>query len=80
MTTIAEQLHAEGRLEGKVEGKVEGEALATARSILRILRARGLPVTASAERQIKACTALPTLERWLDRALVEASVEAVLRT
>ncbi len=75
MTTIAEQLHAEGRL----EGRLEGEALATARSVIRILRSRGLAVSTEAERQIKACTDLPTLERWLDRALVEASVEAVLR-
>ena len=81
MTTIAEQLHSQGRSEGRAqgrsEGRSEGRAEGAARLLLRALRSRGLVVNAEAEQRIRACTELSTLERWLDRALVASSVDEV---
>jgi hypothetical protein len=64
----------QGRKEGHAEGRAQGEADA----VLRVLRARGLQVTAEQEARIRACTELPTLEAWLDRAVAVSSVDELL--
>ena len=57
MTTIAEQLRAEGHIEGKLEGKLE--------SIMMLLRGRQLIVTDEQRARIESCTDPDTLDRWL---------------
>ncbi len=94
MSTIAEQLHAEGRArgklegkaegklegkaEGKLEGKAEGKVEGKAESLLLILHARGLGLGRETEERIRSCRDLETLERWLRRAAVESSVDAIV--
>jgi hypothetical protein len=63
-----------GRAEGEAKGRAEGEAEA----VLRVLRARGLQVTADQEARIRACSDLPTLESWLDRAVTVTSADELL--
>lgn len=61
---------AEGRDEGRDEGRVEGEA----KSVLRVLAARGIEVPEEARARISACADLRQLDAWLDRASVATSV------
>ena len=63
------------RSRGKAEGKVEGKAEGMAASILRVLDRRGLDVDQESAERIGACEDSETLGRWLDKALVVASVE-----
>lgn len=56
----------------------EGEAKGEAKAVMRILQHRGLTVTDEQQRQILSCTDLPTLDRWLDRVLLVASVDELL--
>jgi len=51
--------------EGKAEGKAEG--------ILKILAKRGISLSDDRRRYILACSDLPTLDRWFDRALTVAT-------
>ncbi len=76
---IAELLEAEGRALGKAEGKAEGKAAGEARALLRVFAARGLVLTDTHRVRIESCTDLATLDRWLERAVTAASVEAALR-
>lgn len=64
---------AAGRAEGKAEGKVEGKA----ESLLTILEARGIAVTAQQRRRILATTKPALLNRWLRRAVTAASLDEV---
>lgn len=50
---------------GRAEGRAEGEA----RSVLRVLAARGVPVTEEHQARILACTDVAVLERWITRAV-----------
>lgn len=56
---------------GIIEGKAEGEAEAT----LRVLRGRGISVSAEAEERIRSCTDLDILATWIDRALKVHTVD-----
>jgi len=60
---------------GKAEGEAEGEAKGKAEALMMILRRRGMAITNDQQRQAIACTDLPTLDRWLDRAFSVASVD-----
>lgn len=53
---------------GAAEGKAEGKAEALAESVLAVLEARGLPVPAAAEAQIRATRDLSSLQTLLRRA------------
>jgi len=53
------------------QGKAEGEA----KALIEILKRRGMTVTDEQQRQIVACTDLPTLDRWLDRAFSVTAVD-----
>lgn len=67
---------AEGKLEGKAEGRVEGRSEALAQTLLRQLGKRfGAPSPQLAARIATAPAA--DLERWLDRILDAATLEAV---
>jgi hypothetical protein len=71
---------AVGLAKGEATGLVKGRAEGIAASLLAILTARGLEVNPEARARIQACQDVPTLERWLARALTAASVEEVLAT
>jgi hypothetical protein len=53
----------------KAEGKAEGRA----ESILKILEARGLPVSEAQRREVLGCRDLGQLDRWLLRAALASS-------
>jgi len=63
------------RTEGKLEGKTEGKAEA----LLAILTARGLAPTESQRQRVLAAPNR-TLDQWLEKALLCASVHALLET
>ncbi|MEZ4295113.1 MAG: Uma2 family endonuclease [Polyangiaceae bacterium] len=67
--------HQQGKVEGKVEGKIEGKI----ESLLAILSARGLAVTAKDEKKIRAAKDNAVLDRWIRRAVTAASAGEILR-
>jgi hypothetical protein len=64
----------EGRAEGRAQGRAEGEA----RMILRVLRARGVPVPIAVRRQILSCSDPGTLAAWGERAATATSIDDVV--
>jgi hypothetical protein len=60
------------------EGRTEGEAIARARAVLTALRVRGITVPDAAGERILAEKDPERLERWLERAILAASVAEVL--
>jgi hypothetical protein len=66
---------AKGKAEGEAKGKAEGKANGKAEAVIRIFARRGLQVTDTQRAQILATTDLPTLDRWIDRAL-DATIAA----
>ncbi|WP_437308179.1 hypothetical protein [Sorangium sp. So ce388] len=72
------KLRAEERKEGRTEGRTEGRAEEAARAVLTVLRARGIAVPDAARERILAEKDPETLERWLERASVAASLAEVL--
>ncbi|MFJ3585907.1 hypothetical protein ACIPPS_27280 [Streptomyces sp. NPDC090127] len=54
-----------------LKGKAEGEA----KSVLRVLTARGVDVPEATAQRILECTETETLDRWLDRAVTAERVE-----
>jgi hypothetical protein len=75
---LAKAKWTEGEAVGFAKGKAEGKAEGIAASVLAILTTRGLAVSPEARARIQACQDVPTLERWLARALTAASTEEVL--
>jgi hypothetical protein len=75
---FAKKYVAQGRVEGRVEGRAEGEAAARARDVLTVLRARGIAVPEAARERILSQQEPASLERWLEKAAVAASVAEVL--
>jgi len=64
---------------GEARGRALGEALGEARMLLKILAVRGLSVDPTTEARVRACTDLATLERWAERAVTAATLDAVFR-
>ncbi len=60
------------------EGRTEGEAIARARDVLTVLRARGIAVPDAARERIIAQKDPERLERWLGKAAVATSVGEVI--
>jgi hypothetical protein len=60
------------------EGRTEGEASARARAVLTVLRVRGVAVPDAARDLIIAQKNPERLERWLEKAVVAASVGEVI--
>ena len=56
----------------------EGEAAAHARDVLTVLRARGVSVPDAARERILAEKDPARLERWLEKAILAASVADVI--
>jgi predicted transposase YdaD len=69
-----EQGREQGRAEGRNEGRNEGEA----RALLTVLRGRGITVPDMARERILAEKDPARLERWIERAVVAASLAEVL--
>lgn len=68
-----DELVRENLQKGRVEGRVEG----IEKSILVVLQARGLPVSATARARIESCRDTAVAERWLQRAVVVGTVDEV---
>ena len=69
---------AQGLTQGRTEGRAEGRTEEAARSLLIVLRARGLAVKEADRERILAQKDPERLERWLEKAAVAASVAAVI--
>jgi hypothetical protein len=76
---------AEGRAEGRAEmegrskaARIEGEAIARAHDVLTVLRARSLTVPDAVRERILVEKDPARLERWLEKAVVAASVVDVI--
>ena len=68
---------AKGKNKGREEGRDEGEATGRATSVLAVAQARGLEVPDEARKHILSCTDIPTLDRWIVRAVKASSIESV---
>ena len=75
---FAKKYVAEGRAEGLTEGLTQGRSQEAARNLLSVLRVRGIAVPDAARERILAETEPERLERWLEKAVVAASVNEVL--
>jgi hypothetical protein len=60
------------------EGRVEGRAEAWALNVLTVLRVRGITVPDVARERILAQKDPEHLERWLEKAVIAASIAEVL--
>lgn len=78
MTTIADQLRAEGRAAGLSEGRAAGLSEGKAEALLTIFEARGLPVSDAHRRAILGCRDAEQLDRWTRQAITAASVDDAL--
>ena len=61
------------------EGEAQGEARGTAKSILQVLERRGIAVSADQRQEILSCTNLDRLSRWLDQAVLAATVDEIFQ-
>ena len=64
--------------QGEHKGKIEGRAEARAGDVLTVLRVRGIAVPDAARERILAEKDPAQLERWLERAILAASVAEVI--
>jgi hypothetical protein len=72
------EARALGRDEGLALGRVEGRKEEAARAVLTVLRARGIAVPDAARERILAQKDPERLGRWLEKAIVAASVGEVI--
>ncbi|MBK6691800.1 MAG: hypothetical protein IPG50_06285 [Myxococcales bacterium] len=70
---FAKKHRAKGREEGREEGRAEGRVA----SLLAILDARGLAVSAAEQETIAGCTDDALLTRWIRKAVTAATVAEV---
>ncbi len=70
MKTVLRDDFVDGLLD---QGRAEGEG----RIILRIMTARGLPVSEEIRDRDTTCTDTDQLEAWADRAVTAGSVEGI---
>jgi predicted transposase YdaD len=75
--TTADMLRQEGEARGRALGRVEGEAKGKAEGLCSVLEARGLAISDAIRLRITSCRDVPTLDRWLVRAVTATSIEAV---
>ncbi len=69
---------AAGRAKGEAAGRAEGEVEALRGSILEVLAARNLAVSADVRAAIVACRDAPVLRTWLRQAATTTSVSEIL--
>ncbi len=79
-SNLFRRLKDEALQEGLQEGLETGLATGKAESVLRILAARGLAVSARLRDRVLRCTDLALLDSWLDAALVATSAAAAVST
>jgi hypothetical protein len=60
------------------QGRAEGRTQEATRNLLSVLRVRGIAVPDGVRERILAETDPERLERWLDKAIVAASVNEIL--
>jgi hypothetical protein len=65
--------------EGQTDGRAEGEPKGQARTLLRVLKRRGIPVDDHSRRRIESCTDQETLDTWADRAVDIDQVEDLFK-
>lgn len=65
----------EWKEQGLAEGKAEGKAEERARSVLKFLEFRGVPVSEEARNTILECKDLEQLDLWLERAMTVDDLE-----
>ena len=82
--TVAEALIAKGNttirnreVAAEAKGKAEGRAEGMAESILKILEVRSVAVSPAQREEIRRCTELDRLDRWLRRAALASSTDEV---
>jgi len=75
---FAKKYVAQGRAEGRDEGRDEGRTETRASDVLTVFRVRGIAVPDAARERILAQKDPSLLERWLEKAIVAASVDEVL--
>ena len=78
MRSYAEELIEQGLEKGLAQGREQGLLQGRAEAVLRILAARGVHVGDEARQRILACTDMPTLDHWFDRALTATTLSDVL--
>jgi len=61
------------------QGMSRGQSDSKAEDVLAVLAAKGIPVSAALQEQIRTCTDLTTLQRWLLRAVTATRAEDVLK-
>jgi len=69
------EIFGEGEAKGEAKGKAEGKA----QSVLAVLDARGIPVSATIRARILGCQDPATLDVWVRRAAVTSTAAAVVR-
>jgi len=70
---VHEEGRTEGRTEGRAKGHAEGRAKGRAETLLLILAARGVEVSADERERILGCTDCDVLDGWIERALSPSS-------
>jgi hypothetical protein len=63
---------------GEDRGLIKGEAKGKAASVLQVADLRGVSLTEAQRERVLACTDLPTLERWLARAVTATRADDIL--
>jgi hypothetical protein len=69
--------YAVGEAEGRAQGLAKGQAGGIVRTILRVLKSRGLSPTRAQRKLIESCDDLAQLDTWLERAVTVATVAMV---
>lgn len=72
------ELRRQGREEGALQGRMEGYAQGMTRSVLKVLRRRGLEAPPEVRDRVLACTDPAAAERLLFKALSVRSAEEVV--
>lgn len=71
---FVQETFRQGQSEGRSQGLLRGKA----EDVLVVLGAKGIAVSDAIREQIRACTDLDTLQRWLVRAVTATTAEDVL--
>ena len=77
-TEFAKKYVAQGEAKGRTEGEATGRIEEAARNLLTVLRVRRIAVPDAARERILAQKDSSLLERWLEKAIVAASLADVL--
>ena len=72
-----DRARSEGEVRGEARGETRGEVRGRARSILKVLEARGIAISEAQRQEILDCRDLAQLDRWLARAVLASSVEEI---